>query len=443
MKRKLILSLMGAVPVALFAFSTGPPVMRTGAAIDGGTNCTACHSTFAPANSDPRGSVTIAGAGYTPGMPQTVTVSVKHPDQQRWGFQLIARLASDQTKQAGTFTVDDIVRVRCVTGDAPCNGGLEFAEHKSAPRTNVGDGFTFNVTWTPPATDVGNVILYAAGNAANGDGTPNGDRIYTTVATLTPNRPCTLTQKPAVSGVLNGASFQSSIGPGAIISIFGSGFQSGSAGLGVTAADFVNNGYPRQLSCVAVEVNGTRVPLTYVSARQINAQAPANLPPGPAQVRVVANPDLPNQVASDPATATTQSFSPACFTYGSGAVAATVVNSATPIADPTVVSSGVSAKPGDIVTIWATGLGPTTPVVPEGAVASDPTPVASVLALTIGGITVPPADILYAGLSPRSISGLYQINARLPAALPDGPASVALQVGGTSAQGGLTLPVHH
>ena len=442
MKRKLILSFMGAVPIALFAFSTGPPINRTGAAIDGGVNCTACHNTFAPANSDARGSVTISGASYTPGKSQVISVSVKHPDQQRWGFQLIARMASDQTKQAGTFTVDNIVRVRCVTGDAPCNGGLEYAEHVNAPRTNVGDGFTFQVTWTPPATDVGNVIFYAAGNAANGDGTPTGDRIYTTVATLTPSRPCALTAKPVITSVQNGASFASSIGPGAMISVFGSNFTNATTGLTAGAADFINNNYPSTLSCVAVEVNGTRVPITYASAKQINAQAPANLAAGPALVRVLLNPDLPNQVAGDTSTVTAQLFSPACFTFGTGAIAATVINSATPIADATLVPSGVTAKPGDIVTLWTTGLGPTNPAVPEGAVARGISPVTSVVSLTIGGIAVAPADILYAGLSPNSISGLYQVNVRLPAALPDGKATVALQVAGIAAQGGLTMPVH-
>lgn len=432
---------MGAIPVALFAFSTGPPVNRTGAAIDGGTTCTACHNTFSPANSDPRGSITMAGGSYTPGTKQTISITVKHPDQQRWGFQLIARMASDQTKQAGTFAVDSVVRVRCTTGDAPCNGGVEYAEHVSAPRTNVGDGFTFQVTWTPPATDVGNVVLYAAGNAANGDGTNQGDRIYTTVATLTPNRPCTLTQKPAITSVQNGASFQSSIGPGAIISIFGSNL-AGATALSTSAADLVNNGFPRQFSCVAVEVNGARVPITYVSAKQINAQAPANLAAGPAQVRVLVNPDLPNQVAGDPVTATAQTLSPAFFTFGAGAVAATVVNSATPIADATLVSSGVAAKPGDVVTLWLTGLGPTTPAAAEGDIAARAAPISGLLSLTIGGIAVPPADILYAGLSPSSISGLNQINVRLPAGLPDGKATLALKVAGISAQDGLSIPIH-
>src|SRR5689334_17186415 len=133
---RLVISLTALVPAFLFAYSTEPVTERTGAAVDGGQNCTACHRTFAPANSDPRGSVIISAQPYTPGVKQTITVSVNHPIQKRWGFQLIARLGSDETQQAGTFATSDTIRVRCTdTQDAPCNGAIEFAEHSSAPIT--------------------------------------------------------------------------------------------------------------------------------------------------------------------------------------------------------------------------------------------------------------------------------------------------------------------
>ncbi|MDQ6676507.1 MAG: hypothetical protein M3Z09_04340, partial [Acidobacteriota bacterium] len=426
MKRKIVFSLMSAFPIALFAFSTGPPAKRTGAAVDGGLNCTACHTTYAPANSDSRGSISLTAFSYTPGTPQTITVNVQHPEAARWGFQLIARTTADQTVQAGTFTVDDTVRVRCVTGDSPCKGGLEFAEHVSAPRTAAGAGFTFNVKWTPPATDVGNVILYAAGNAANGDGGLLGDRIYTTVKTVSPNRACSLTQKPAVTAVQNGGSFLPVIGPGGMISILGSGFRGGGSALEATGADFVDNGYPKQFSCIAVEVDGKRAPLTYVSNGQINAQAPFNLNAGPATVRVLANPGLANQIASDPSTATVQTLSPAFFSFGGGEVAATVPNSSTPIANG--IPGSVAAKPGDVITLWATGLGSANAAAAEGVIVPAVAQFTGTIALSIGGISIPAADILYAGLSPGSISGLNQKNIRLPAGLPDGKAPVSLQV---------------
>ena len=439
--KRVLLSLAGALPVMLFAFSTGPPAMRTGASIDGGQDCSVCHSTYGAANSDSRGSVKISAANYVPGVNQVVTVSVQHPEALRWGFELIARTTADQTKQAGTFTTDTIVRVRCATGNAPCNGAIEFAEHSNAPRTNPGDGYTFNVTWTPPTTDVGNVIFYAAGNAANGDGNLTGDRIYTTLKTISPTRPCALTLKPSVRDVQNAGSFVSGIGPGALISVFGANFQTGSQALSAAAADFVDNGFPRQLSCLAVEIGGTRVPVTYASASQINAQAPANLPAGPTTARVILNPDLTNQVTGDAFTVTSQTLSPGFFSFGNSAVAATVANSATPIADPAAIPGSVFAKPGDVVTLWATGLGSTTPALAEGAVAGGTAPIAGTAVLTVGGIAIPASDTLYAGLSPSSISGLYQINVKLPAGLPNGKAAVTLEVNGAKAQSGLTIAI--
>ena len=438
--KKILLSIMVALPVMLFAFSAGPPAKRTGAAVDGGISCTACHANLGAANSDARGSVTISAADYVPGVKQVIAVTVKHPEALRWGFQMIARTTADQTKQAGTFTSDGVVRVRCEASNEPCNGAIEFVEHSNAPRTAAGDGFTFNVTWTPPSSDTGNVIFYAAGNAANGDGGLTGDRIYTTVQTISPSRPCTLTQTPAIRDVQNAASFASNIGPGALISLFGTGFgtQTYSAG----GADFVNNGFPRQLSCIAVEIDGKRVPITYASATQINAQAPAALTAGPVSARVILNPGLPNQAMSNIASVTAQTVSPAFFAFGStGSVAATVPNSATPIADPAGIPGSVFAKPGDVVTLWTNGLGPTTPALAEGAVAGGAAPVAGVVALSVGGVAIPAADMLYAGVSPASISGLYQINLKLPAGLPDGKAAVTLEVNGIKAQTGLTIPI--
>jgi hypothetical protein len=124
--------------------------------------------------------VVIRANPYTPGVKQIIEVQVNHPTAIRFGFQLIARLASDETQQAGTFTADDNIRVRCApdSSDAPCNGALEFAEHK-VPSTNIGNSGprTLLVEWTPPAADMGPVNLYAAGNAANGNFADTGDHI--------------------------------------------------------------------------------------------------------------------------------------------------------------------------------------------------------------------------------------------------------------------------
>src|SRR5262249_8212686 len=100
---KCLVLLLGVLPASLVAFSTGPVVKRTGAAVDGGLNCTACHRTFAPANSDAVGRIVIDALSYVPGVTQTLKINVTRAEASRWGFQLTARLASDETKPAGSF----------------------------------------------------------------------------------------------------------------------------------------------------------------------------------------------------------------------------------------------------------------------------------------------------------------------------------------------------
>jgi uncharacterized protein (TIGR03437 family) len=61
--------------------------------------------------------------------------------------------------------------------------------------------------------------------------------------------------------------------------------------------------------------------------------------------------------------------------------------------------------------------------------------------VTIGGTTLPASDVLYAGLSPQSISGLFQVNLRLPATLADGDVPVTMAMGGVQSVSGTTIPV--
>ncbi len=442
MIKKVFYSLAAAFPVILFAFSSGPVIKRTGAAVDGGLDCTSCHRTFVSANSDPKGSILIETGDYIPGETQQIKVTIKHPDAMRWGFQLTARPMSDQTKQAGTFSPGAITRVRCdPTGaNGPCNGALEFVEHADAPFTDPGTGFTFQVDWTPPAKDAGDIIFYAAGNAANGDASLNGDRIYTTSKIISPTV-CNVSGKASITGVGNAASFQPSIAPNTLLTIFGLDFGTADTKRPVTGGNIVNSAFPQQLACLAVEVDSKRVPVTYVQANQINAQAPATASRGPVTVRVTLNPDTPNQSVSNTVMTPLADLAPAFFTLNGRSVAAQFTGTANIVADPSVVPNAKPAKPGDLVTLYGTGFGATDPAFPAGAIASGLPKVTTAYTITIGGATVPATDVTYFGISPGSISGLYQINARIPSGAADGDLPVVLQMGGLKTQDGATIPV--
>lgn len=453
MRLKLLYAMMAVFPATLPAYPTGPPVKHTGG-VDGGANCTACHFTFAPANSDTRGSVTIEHlTAYVPGVTQNLRVVVSHPDASMWGFQMTARFVTGGgTVTAGSFTpVNAETKVVCGDGSflgspGPCRPDqLQWIEHANAPRTTQGEGHAFDFQWTPPADENGDITLYVAGNAANGDGTPGGDRIYTASVriSLSSDAACPLTQRPQIRTAVNAGSHAGPFSSNSMVEIYGSNFQAGSRMRQVALGDLgLNLVYPTTLSCIAVEIGGVRSPVTYVQQDQIDVQAPTATSTGPVTIVVIGNPDKPNELRSDPATVTVQQPSPSLFTYGaSKSVAAQLAGTATPIADPTVATGGQPAKPGDIVTLYGTGFGATNPAMQAGQLPPGLTPLVDPVTVSIGGIAVPAADVQYAGLSPLSISGLYQFNVKVPASVPNGAAPVIITIDGVSTQAGATIPV--
>jgi len=93
----------------------------------------------------------------------------------------------------------------------------------------------------------------------------------------------------------------------------------------------------------------------------------------------------------------------------------------------------VAAKAGDIVELFATGLGPTNPSVAAGSAFSSAAPTANPVSVLINGTSVSPA---FAGLSS---AGLYQINLTVPTGLGTGDVPLQLSVGGVPAQSGVVV----
>jgi uncharacterized protein (TIGR03437 family) len=67
--------------------------------------------------------------------------------------------------------------------------------------------------------------------------------------------------------------------------------------------------------------------------------------------------------------------------------------------------------------------------------------VTSPIIVKIGSVTLQQSDVLYAGLSPGSICGLYQFNVRVPTSTPSGDIPVTITIGGFSTQSTATIPV--
>ena len=114
-----------------------------------------------------------------------MTVSLNQANRLRYGFQVTALDATG--KPAGTLTVTDATATRPDT--APVGGFTrtyisQTSSGYTATSTNQRD---WSFKWTAPATRVGEITFYAAGNAANGTGSSSGDYIYNVSASMTPS----------------------------------------------------------------------------------------------------------------------------------------------------------------------------------------------------------------------------------------------------------------
>jgi uncharacterized protein (TIGR03437 family) len=167
----------------------------------------------------------------------------------------------------------------------------------------------------------------------------------------------------------------------------------------------------------------------FVSPTQINFLVPSILIPGPATIQVVID-STPGPVVQVMIAAT----SPAFFQLDQENAIATR-------ADGSVVTPANPARPGELVVLYANGLGRTTPDSGYGQVATTAAPIRQLsdLKVTLGGKALESRQILYAGVAP-GFAGLYQINVRLPDTMnPDPEIRVGLL--DQPSRAGLRLPL--
>jgi uncharacterized protein (TIGR03437 family) len=78
-----------------------------------------------------------------------------------------------------------------------------------------------------------------------------------------------------------------------------------------------------------------------------------------------------------------------------------------------VINSDSPASPGEIVVLYATGLGPTNPLTPPNKIPTSSARLTIPIQVFLNGIALSKDRILYAGVTP-GFAGLFQINVRLP-----------------------------
>ena len=180
---------------------------------------------------------------------------------------------------------------------------------------------------------------------------------------------------------------------------------------------------------VRVLVGGIAAGLYYVSPTQINFLMPSILIPGTSDVQVALDgkggPDVKIQIATS---------APAIFQLDAD-------NAITTRPDGSVVTPAKPAKPGDVILLYATGLGQVAPPLGDREIPATALRIAQFadLKVTLDGAALAPDRILYAGVSP-GFGGLYQINLRLPDATSTNP-EIRITLAGQPSIAGIKIPV--
>jgi hypothetical protein len=174
--------IMASSRPAVLASASGPSPSYTNAPAEG--NCTACHI-GSDLNSG-GGSVTISGlpASYVPGQQISIMVTTSQEDAVVYGFQLTAIDQSGKT--VGTFSLPNQSPAKMQVIQNMVGGNVRrYVEHTLDGLVNTAFGSnSWTFTWMAPPESAGSISFYAAGNSANGDGSPAGDFIYSTSQTV-------------------------------------------------------------------------------------------------------------------------------------------------------------------------------------------------------------------------------------------------------------------
>ena len=276
---------------------------------------------------------------------------------------------------------------------------------------NLGDG---NIPTKANLLQPNGVFVDAAGNVFIAD--TNHSKIRKVIpgsASTSPGGPII-----AASGVVNAASLAPGITANSWITILG-------ANLAPKTDDWtssiVNGRLPTSLDGVSVSVGGVPAYVYYISATQINALAP-DITPGTVAVTVT----TPNGTSAA-VNATAGLYGPAFFLWPNNQPVATRPDYSL-VANPNTFAGAVTAaaKAGEVIVLWGTGFGPTSPALTPG-IATPSTQVYSTMTtptVTLGSTSL---QVLGAALTPGS-AGLYQIAVQLPQ-IADGTYPIQASIG--------------
>ena len=429
------------VPLMIVGFTSAPPPMRSGAPGEESCWTARCHMTDSGTLFEDSDSVAIhfpGGPTYQPGVPQMLRLDINDPMGVVFGFQLSAR--DGENGQAGNLASLD------ASTSVNTAGGVQYLGHNITPKAEG----TFDFEWTPPSADVGKIMMYVAGNAANGNHGITGNRIHLKAFEVDAAAP------PGVPSINDGGAVQSttfSADQGFSSNTFGTVFGSELTDVTLTwDSAFVDGVAPTSLGGAQVLYNGEPAFISFVGnsddlgsvSDQINFVAPATEAAGQVTIEVVTSGGR-----SAPAVVMHQALSPTFFPIGpldrSPQAMAAVHTDGTLVGPANLFGPGVRIRPAvadDVISLFGTGFGRTMPPVPVGTIPGGflaPGITSSTVEdvrICFGDVEVEP---LFAGLS--GFVGVYQIVVRVPPGLPSGDVLVAAKIGGVRSQDGISIRV--
>lgn len=209
---------------------------------------------------------------------------------------------------------------------------------------------------------------------------------------------------PRIDRIVNAADFTQNTAPGSLISLLGSNLSPVNQASSTTPL-------PTALGESCLTVNGIPVPMLFASSEQINAQMPYQVD---GNVTLILR--TPGGV-SDNFNLTILPAAPSIFRSGTSGTE-TQIPAVIRARNNELVTVSNPIHRDDVITIYLTGMGNTSPAVEAGFPAGS-SPVSTPLiapTVRLGGVAL---GLEFAGLAPGQV-GVYQINARVPRSVPTG-----------------------
>jgi uncharacterized protein (TIGR03437 family) len=295
------------------------------------------------------------------------------------------------------------------------NGGQGTLAYTGAPTATATGGSWLTVTVSPNDMSLFQITADATGlSPGNYQGTVSIPTNAANSPTTIPVQLSVLAAGPPYTklGIANGftSSPDDGLAQGDFVALFGNQFTNGDPQTGTLPLG-------TNLGGTQVMINGQAVPIQYVSASQINIQIPYDAAVGDGTLSVVRN-----GTQGDTVSIHINAVAPAILAFGNGYVVAQTSTFGFEGNSPSV-----PAQSGDVLVLYAVGMGGTNPAVTAGT-ASPTSPLAVVpnVKVCMGSPTPVNPNVLcidpqFAGLTP-GFFGLYQINWAVPQNAPKGDA---------------------